>query len=80
MPPTVDHPVSAPVPYDNGNTVLQEGTPELKQCGKGHAPYSQAKAECPHCVRDRTRQYRRRQADKRLGEVPASPEKGAEHG
>jgi hypothetical protein len=43
----------------------------MKQCGKGHAPYPASKAECPQCVRERTRAYRERKADKRRGEVPA---------
>ena len=69
--PTVDHPASAVMPYDNSNTVLQEGAPAMKQCGKGHAPYPQAKPECPQCVRERKRAYRQRQADKRRGEMTA---------
>jgi hypothetical protein len=76
LPPTVDHPASVVMPYDNGNTVLQEGAPALKQCRKGHDPYPAQKDGCPACHRERSRGYRRRQADTRLGEVPASPEKG----
>ena len=41
------------------------------QCRKGHAPYPATKAECPQCVRERKRAYRKRQAEKRRGEVPA---------
>jgi hypothetical protein len=69
--PTVDHPASAAMPYDNGNTVLQGGAPAMKQCGKGHAPYPATKPECPQCVRERKKAYRRRQAEKRRGEIPA---------
>jgi hypothetical protein len=71
LPPTVDHQASAVIPYDNSNTVLQEGAPAMKQCGKGHAPYPASKPECPQCVRERKLAYRRRQADKRRGEIPA---------
>ena len=71
LPPTVDHQASAVIPYDNSNTVLQEGAPVMKQCGKGHVPYPATKDGCPECHRERMRDYRRRQADKRLGEVPA---------
>jgi hypothetical protein len=72
MSPTGDsRPASVVVPYDNGNTVLQESAPAMKQCGKGHAPYPASKAECPHCVRERTREYRQRKAAQRRGEIPA---------
>jgi hypothetical protein len=43
----------------------------MKQCGKGHTPYPAQKLECPQCVRERKRAYRRRQTEKRRGEVPA---------
>jgi hypothetical protein len=43
----------------------------MKQCGKGHALYPATKPECPQCVRERKQAYRRRQADKRRGEIPA---------
>jgi hypothetical protein len=69
--PPVDYPASTPVSYDNGNTVLQEGTPAMKQCRKGHDPYPAQKGGCPACHRERSRGYRRRQADTRLGAVPA---------
>jgi hypothetical protein len=65
------HQPSAAILSDNSNTVLQEGTPALKQCKKGHTPYPQAQDECPECARERKRAYRQRQADKRLGEIPA---------
>jgi hypothetical protein len=68
---TVDHPASAVMPYDNSNTVLQEGAPAMKQCRKGHTPYPAQKEGCPACHRERSRGYRRRQADTRLGEIPA---------
>jgi hypothetical protein len=69
--PTLDYPASAVMPYDNGNTVLQEGAPAMKQCGKGHDPYPATKDGCPECHRERSRVYRRRQADTRRGEIPA---------
>jgi hypothetical protein len=65
------HPASAAMPYDNGTTVLQGGAPAMKQCGKGHDPYPASKLECPQCVRERKRAYRKRQAEKRRGEIPA---------
>jgi hypothetical protein len=43
----------------------------MKQCKKGHAPYPQAKTECPQCMRERTQAFRRRQAEQRRGVVPA---------
>ena len=69
--PTLDYPASAVMPYDNSNTVLQEGAPAMKQCGKGHDPYPATKDGCPACHRERSRVYRRRQAETRLGEIPA---------
>jgi hypothetical protein len=69
--PIVDHPASAVMPYDNSNTVLQEGATAMKQCGKGHTPYPATKDGCPACHRERSRVYRRRQAETRLGEIPA---------
>jgi hypothetical protein len=46
-------------------------TAGTKRCKRGHAPYPQAKAECPQCVRERTRAYRKRKATTRRGEVPS---------
>jgi hypothetical protein len=46
---------------------LPEG---LRQCRKGHAPYLAGKGECPECVRQRKRAYRKRKTEKRQGEIP----------
>jgi hypothetical protein len=71
MPPTAGCPTSTAMPYDNSNTVLHEGAPVMKQCGKGHVPYPATKDGCPECHRERMRDYRRRQADQRRGDIPA---------
>jgi hypothetical protein len=61
-PAAAPHDHAAPPPPPGGG---------MKQCRKGHAPYPQAKAECPTCVRERKRAHRENTATKKRGELPA---------
>lgn len=62
-----------PVSVTDMNGGVTETAPPtgMKQCGKRHAPYPASKAECPHCVRERQREYKQRKKDQRRGQVPA---------
>jgi hypothetical protein len=43
--------------------------PGMKYCQKQHA-YPTTKSECPQCVRERKRRYRKRKAEQRAGTLP----------
>ena len=59
VPPPQPAPQPEPLPRSPGG---------MKQCKKGHAPYPQAKAECPTCVRDRKRAHRENTAAEKRGD------------